>query len=174
MKDYETLLMLELSRRNMDYVAKCIGDDKNEFEQLMQIVLYGKFPVAQRAAWVMDICLLYYPHLLTPYVELLIEALPRFGNDGVKRAAVKALSMREIPEKYEGLLFDWCFCWLQSSDMPVSIKVHCMQILANIAERYPDLAGELQTVIKEQLPRNSAGFASCGRKILKRFSQFTS
>jgi hypothetical protein len=98
----------------------------------------------------------------------LIDALPHFSNYGVKRQVVKALAVRDIPEKLEGQLADLCFDWLQSSVMPVAIKVHCMQILANITERYPDLAGELQTVIKEQMPRNSVGFTSRGRKILKR------
>ena len=160
--------MQQLSRRHMDYVAHCIGDDEKEFERLMAIVLYGKEPVVQRAAWAMDACLEARPELFSPYVEILIEALPRFANNGVKRQVVKALAARNIiPEKLEGQLADLCFVWLQSPDIPVAIKVHCMQILANIAARHPDLAVELRTVISEQIPRNSAGFASRGRKILK-------
>jgi len=166
--NYESLLMQQLSRRHMEYAAHCIGNDETEFEQLMDIVLHGKEPVVQRAAWAMDACMETHPELLSPYVEKLIEALPGFSNDGVKRQVVKALATREIPEKYEGSLADLCFCWLQSSVVPVAIKVHCMQILANIAVRYPDLSVELQTVINEQIPRNSAGFASRGRKILKK------
>ena len=96
-----------------------------------------------------------------------MEALPGFGNNGVKRQVVKALAAREIPEKYEGRMVDLCFRWLQSPKMPVAIKVHCMQILANITERHPDLAEELRIVIIEQIPRNSVGFSSRGRKILK-------
>jgi len=169
--DYEVLLMQQLSRRHMDYVAHCIGNDETEFEQLMDIVLHGKEPVVQRAAWAMDACLAVHPQLLSPYVETLIDALPRFSNDGVRRQVVKALAVREIPEKHEGQLADLCFCWLQSPVMPVAIKVHCMQILANIAIRYPDLSVELQTVINEQMPRNSVGFASRGRKILKQLQK---
>ena len=163
--------MQELSRCHMDYVAHCIGDSKKEFERLMLIVLHGKEPVVQRAAWAMDACIEAHPELLSPYVETLIDALPQFSNYGVKRQIVKALSVRDIPEKLEGQLADLCFDWLQSSAMPVAIKVHCMQILANITTRYPDLAVELQTVIREQMPRNSVGFASRGRKILKRLIQ---
>ena len=164
--DYETLLMQQLSRRHMEYVAHCIGDNEKEFERLMDIVLHGNEPVVQRAAWAMDACLEIHSELLSPYVETLIVALPRFSNNGVKRQVVKALSERNIPEKFEGQMTDLCFGWLQSSAVPVGVKVHCMQVLANIASRYPDLAVELQTVISEQIPRNSAGFASRGRKIL--------
>ena len=164
--DYNVLLMQHLSRRHMEYVAHCIGNNEEEFEQLMAIVLQGEEPVVQRAAWAMDACLEMYPELLSPYVETLIDALPGFSNNGVKRQVVKALAECDIPEKLEGQLADLCFHWLQSSAMPVAIKVHCMQILANITVRHPDLAVELQTVINEQIPRNSAGFASRGRKIL--------
>lgn len=166
--NYEPLLMQQLSRRNMEYVAHCIGDDATEFERLMAVVLHGEEPVAQRAAWAMDVCIETYPWLLTPYVETLMEALPRFVNNGVRRQVVKALSVREIPEKSEGALAGLCFEWLQSSAVPVGVKVHCMQILANIAARHPNLSGELRVVINEQIPRNSAGLASRGRKILKK------
>ena len=179
--DYETLLMKQLSRQHIDYVAHCIGDNEKEFARLMNIVLHGKEPVVQRAAWAMDVCLEKHPNLLTPYVESLIKALSAvkdpdrvgengFHNNGVKRLSLKALASRSIPEKYEGEMVDLCFRWMQASDVPVAIKVHCMQILANITERHPDLAEELRTVIIEQIPRNSVGFSSRGRKILKKFN----
>ena len=167
MIDYEVLLMRQLSRRHMEYVAHCIGDNENEFQRLMTIVLHGREPVVQRAAWAMDACLYVHPELLSPYVETLMDALPHFRNDGVKRQVVKALAVRDIPENLEGQLADLCFRWLQSPVVPVGIKVHCMQILANITARHPDLAVELQAVINELIPRNSAGFVSRGRKILK-------
>ena len=166
--DYENILMRELSRRHVESVAHCIDDNEKEFARLMNIVLYGKEPVVQRAAWAMDACIEKHPELLSPYVETLINALPCFSNNGVKRQVVKALAAREIPEKFEGEMVDLCFRWLQSPDMPVAIKVHCMQILANITERHPDLAKELRTVIIEQIPRNSVGLSSRGRRILKK------
>jgi len=166
--DYAILLMQQLSRQHVEYVAHCIGDNEKEFARLMDIVLHGKEPVIQRAAWAMDACLEKHPELLSPFVETIIDALPEFTNNGVKRQMVKALAVHEIPEKYEGEMVDLSFRWLQSPDTPVAIKVHCMQILANITERHPDLAEELRTVIMEQIPRNSAGFSSRGRKILKK------
>ena len=170
MIDYQTLLMKQLSRQHIDYVAHCIGDSEKEFGRLMDIVLHGREPVVQRAAWAMDACMEAHPEFLLPYVETLIEALPRFSNNGVIRQVVKALVALNIPEEYEGQLADFCFCRLQSAEVPVAIKVHCMQILANITVLHPDLAGELRTVIIEQIPRNSVGFASRGRKILKQLS----
>ena len=170
--NYGDLLMQQLSRRHIDYVAHCIGDYKKEFERLMDIVLHGHEPVVQRAAWAMDACLEQHPELLAPYVETLIAALPRFSNNGVRRQVVKSLAVRnDIPEKLEGQLADLCFDWLQSPELPVAVKVHCMQILANITKRYPDLAVELRTVIIEQIPRNSVGFSARGRKILGELSK---
>ncbi len=168
--DYEVLLMQQLSRRHMEYVAHCIGNNEKEFAALMSIVFHGKSPVIQRAAWAMDACLEKYPELIIPYADALMDTLPQFTNDGVKRQIVKALAERDIPESHEGQMTDLCFQWLQSSTIPVAIKVHCMQILANITAKYPGLAAELSTVIREQIPRNSVGFASRGKKILKQLS----
>ena len=169
--DYKTLLMQQLSRRHIEYVAHCIGNNEKEFERLMDIMLYDKEPVVQRAAWAMGVCLEKRPELLSPYVETLIEELPRFSNNGVKRQVLKALTTCDISENFKGKIADLCFCWLQASDTPVGVKIHCMQILSNIAVQHPDLALELRTVIIEQIPRNSVGFASRGRKILKQLSQ---
>ncbi|MDR2036679.1 MAG: hypothetical protein LBQ60_02010 [Bacteroidales bacterium] len=163
---YSELLMRELSRTNMDYVAHCVGNDKDSFAGLMDIVLYGKPPVVQRAAWAMTACLEKYPYLIDPYVGLLIERLPILKPDGVKRQVVKALSGLDIPEVAQGTLADICFEWLQSAEIQVAVKVHCMQILANLVTQYPDLATELQVAIREQIPRNSVAFASRAKKIL--------
>ncbi len=171
--NYEVLLMKELSRRNMEYVAYCIGDDQAKFDGLMQLVLNATEPVVQRAAWAMDACLVSHPWLLLPYLETVIDALPRVSNDGVKRQIVKALSSNDIPESREGKITDICFNWLQSSTVPVAIKVHCMQILANVTVKYPELAPELQTIIQEQIPRNSIGFSSRGKKILNQLRKST-
>ena len=93
--------MQQLSRRHVEFVAHCIGNSEKEFERLMNIVMHGEEPVVQRAAWAMDACLEAYPELLSPYVETLIDALPQFSNNGVKRQVVKALAVRDIPEKFE-------------------------------------------------------------------------
>ena len=170
---YEMLLMKESSRRQMDCVAHCIGNDEQEFARLMEIVVHRKETVAQRAAWAMDACLEKYPELLSPYVETLIDALPSLANNGVKRQIVKALAVRDIPESRQGRLTDLCFQWLQSSTTPVAVKVHCMQILANITAGHPGLATELQAVIREQIPRNSVGFSARGKKILKQLGKIT-
>ena len=169
--DYKSLLMQQLSRLHVDYVAHCIGNSEKEFGRLMNIVLHGREPVVQRAAWAMDACLDSHPEFLTPYVKTLVDALPRFRNNGVIRQVVKALAARNIPEDLEGQLVDFCFYRLKSAETPVAIKIHCMQILANITVRHPDLSGELRTVIIEQIPRNSVGFSSRGRKILKQLSK---
>ena len=107
--DYAILLMQQLSRRHVEYVAHCIGDNEKEFARLMNIVLYGKEQVVQRAAWAMDACMEKHPELLSPFVETIIDALPGFTNNGVKRQMVKALAVREIPEKYEGEMVDLSF-----------------------------------------------------------------
>jgi hypothetical protein len=100
-------------------------------------------------------------------MELLIDGLPNFSSDNAKRQAVKTLAEERIPEDLEGKLVDLCFNWIQSADMQVSIKVHCMQIIANISQKHPALASELKAVLIEYIPRNSAGFAARARNIFK-------
>ncbi|MDR1666564.1 MAG: hypothetical protein LBS03_02570 [Bacteroidales bacterium] len=159
------------SRRNIDNTADRIGDSAEKFDRLMQLVFHGNPDIAPRAAWAMDACLSRHPEWIQPYLCGMIDRLPHITTDGTKRQIVKNLSTTAIPESHEGKIVDCCFRWLQSPKTPVAVKVHCMQILANITARHPELAGELRHLIEEQMPHSSAAFRSRGRKLLAVLSQ---
>ena len=160
-------LLAELSHFNMHYIADAIGTDSKYFDVIMKMILEDEDPIPPRAAWVAELVTQKNPDLLEPYLGKIIDGLPNYTHPGTRRNILKILMRTKIPEEYQGLLIDICFQWIQEENKKVASKVYAMQIIENHLQQYPELATELYEVVQDQFERNSAGFKSRGRKVLK-------
>ena len=163
--DIRAQLLSELSRTNIDFTIHTLGNDKNHFKELIDIILKEEDPLPMRASWVVEGITSNYPELILPYMKPLIKNLRKFTHPGTLRNLLKTFSRMNIDEKYHGELVDVCFEWLAKDDKPVAVKVFSMQIIANIIHIYPELKNEFLEILDEQIPRNTAGFKSRARKI---------
>jgi len=110
--------------------------------------------------------------LAPPYFNRMIDRMLQPGvHDAVKRNVLRILQDVEIPTRLAGKIATICFDLLGSAKEPIAVKVFAMTVLANIAQREPDLKREITILIEQQMPTGSAGFRSRGRKILKRLEQ---
>ncbi|MFZ5940121.1 MAG: hypothetical protein ACOYXB_06065 [Bacteroidota bacterium] len=149
-----------------DRIISEIGSSQENFDELVSLMIFEDDPVSWRAAWVADYCDEACPGLATRHLPALIRQLPK-KSDGFRRSCLRMISRHKVGPKEQGRLADLCFNWMVTETVPVAIKVHCMQILANLTQQYPELTGELVMVIEDQLDLNSAGFKSRGKMILK-------
>ena len=92
-------------------------------------------------------------------------------HDAVPRNNLALMSAWDIPEEYWDDLYALCFEILENPQKAIAIRVHAMQILANIASKLPDLIPELKLVIEAHIPNASRGFQSRGKKLLKQLSK---
>jgi len=165
--DIRSQLLSELSRRNIDFTIHTLGNNKEYFRELMTIILKEKDPLPMRASWAAEGITAKYPELIEPYINDLVKHLKQFTHTGTIRNVLKMLTRVKLEEKYHGRMVDTCFNWLSGDDMPVAVKVHSMQILANLIPLYPELKNEFLDILNEQVPRNSPGFVARVRKIKK-------
>jgi len=163
--DIRTQLLSELSRRNVDYTIFALKNNEDHFGELIRIILHEKDPLPMRASWVVEGITAQYPDMILPYMKDLIRKLRHFTHPGTLRNILKIFSRMDIDKKYHGQLADICFDWIAEEKKPVAVKVYAMQILARLIRIYPELKNELLELIDQQLPRSSAGFKSCARKI---------
>ncbi len=92
-------------------------------------------------------------------------------HDAVKRNVIRILQFIAIPEKLLGVVTSVCFEYLASPNEPIAVRVFCMTVLANIAQKEPDLKNELRLTIQRQLSHGSTGFCSRARKVLDSLEQ---
>jgi hypothetical protein len=164
----EELLLVETSRRNTDLVADMVLQRKELFESLFEVFLRNEEPVSRRAAWVVDTVTEKMPELLTVCTKSIIEKLPGFTHDGMKRQSLRMLSRAELSSEDLGPLMNICFDWLISPGESVAVKVYSMDILYRISQSEPDLKKELADSIEWRIEEETAGFQSKGKKILKK------
>lgn len=157
----------ELSRRNTDYIAHWIGENPKRYKQIMEIVFAESPGIQMRAAWVISVVSDKYPILFKTYTHRVISNIKKFEHSGTRRLLLRQLAAIEIPEKHYGKVYDTCFNWLMSKDEPPAVKVYCMQILVNIAEKLPDLKREIRLILEELANHESPAIKSRSKLLLK-------
>jgi len=166
----EEMLLAGLSRFNTDLTANYIGKDQEHFNLLLDLMINGRPPIPQRAAWVVAIVVEKYPWLIKPYISKLIDLLPGFQHWGIQRCLLSVYQKIDIPETKLGEMFDICYKYLNDTKVPIAVRVFAMQILYNISLKEPELQGELKLLIESHFDTGSAGYQSRAKKILKKLS----
>ena len=164
-------LLAEHSKPQAQRIAQYIGDDADRFSELIKLIMTEEYRIVQRASWVLRHCFELKPELVLPHLDAMVKKLREPSHDAYRRNTLAILSEIDIPEHLMGDLADLCFSWLESREIPVAIRVHSMEVLYQICQHEPELAGELVMLIEMYLPHESAGFVSRGRKVLKKLKK---
>ncbi len=165
--DIRAQLLRGNTKENIQHVKEWIGAEPDRFATLMHLFMNDEYRVVQRAAWVVSDTLMCYPALAAPHLAALLKSLENPPHPAVLRNVLKVLAEAVVvPERYEGELADKTFRILATPTLPVAIHVHAMQVLANLCQKYPELASELRIILEDQLPHGSTGYRSRAGKIL--------
>lgn len=144
-----------------------VKDDNRLFNKLFQFIFSDDKRLAMRSCWIIDNASEEFPDLLSDKLPEIIDALLSTKNGSLKRHFTRILCRYEIPENYLGAIVNRSFELLAPSE-PVSVRVHAMQLLFNIARIVPDLKGELILVIENlREEESSAGFINRSGKLLQ-------
>jgi hypothetical protein len=161
-------LLVDMSRKNADYILHYLNNDPKLFKELLDIMFNGSPPLPHRASWIVTLITDKYPELFKPYLKKIISYVENCDNSSIRRNLLRSIAEYEIPEPLQGKLFDYCYKWLQSRFEPPAVKVHCMEILYNISQGEPDLKNELKLILEELSNHESPAVKSrCGKLLMK-------
>jgi len=164
-------ILEEHSKAQEDKIARYIGTNSERFDELMQLIFHDEYRVVQRAAYSLKKVGDKYPSMILPYLDQMIPLLRKDGiHVAYRRNSLSIISGVKIPEKHLGELADICFGFLESRQETVAVRVHAIEILAQVCEYEPELSNELKLLIEEFMPHESAGFKARGKRILKKLS----
>jgi len=158
-------LLVEMSRRNTEMIARYIGNDPKLFKEVVDLVFAGKQPLALRASWVLSVVTDKYPGLLEPYITEIISSLEKFDHPGIRRNLLRYIASNNVPEEEDGLIYDICCRYILSRSEPPANKVHAMQIVFNIAQKEPELKREVRLVFEGLKDHESVAINSRLRKL---------
>lgn len=166
-------LLTYRSKQEVVRLANRIGGSQDQFDALISVMLSEDYRLAQRAAWVVSHCAQKSPNLLQKHLKSMIDNLKNDIPGAVERNTLRVLQFAELPEELLGITAEVCFNYLLSGSSAVAVKVYAMTILGNISKKYPELSGELKTILEEQLPFGSAGFRSRAKRILRNIDKLS-
>lgn len=154
---------------NIELVVESAVNKPQEFDLLFSIAIHHPKQRSWRAAYLVDKIHDKNPAIVLPYLPAIIEHVKEEKNDSKRRHWLKLIAMNEVPEKYFGLLFDYCLETFTSGKEAVAVRVHAMQILFNITEKEPDLKPELLQIIEHEIEYHpTAGIRSRGKKLVSK------
>ena len=161
-------ILKEHSKAQCTKIVKWVGDRQDRFDELYKLFLHDKYRVVQRSAWPVSFCVIAHPSFLNRHWKGFIKNLQKpILHDAVKRNSVRLLQDIAIPERYQGEIMNICFSWLESPSETLAVKVFSMTVVGKLAKQYPEIIPELILLIEDQLPRQTAGFKSRAKKVLK-------
>lgn len=165
--DIEQYLLAEHSKAQCLRIVDHIGNDKGRFASLMKLFLRGPYRLTQRAAWPLSICIEKYPELINPWYSKLLNKLEEPGtHNAVTRNIVRTLQFVKIPKRHQGRVMSICFDQIADPQAAAAVKAFSIGILQNMVKEYPEIAGELRTIIEERWDQETPAFHSRGRKLL--------
>jgi len=170
--DLPELLKDELFKENKDRIVAWIGKDKDRFKSLIDLFFTGDNRIAQRAAWPLSYCVRNHPDLISPYYKGLLDNLDRKDiRPAVVRNTVRLLQDVTIPKKFHGRIMNKCFDLVQLPETPIAVKAFSLTVLSNLAEEYPEIAGELRLIIEDQWDQATPAFRSRAKLALKKMDR---
>jgi hypothetical protein len=160
---------MEQSKAQCDKIVKWIGDDKVRFAELMNLFFGGEYRITQRAAWPMSYCVRHHASLVKPYFKKLLDELEmKTGHPAAKRNIVRLFQFVEIPKRYQGRLMSICFGFIESPEGAIAVKAFSLTILENLCKQYPEILGEIKTIINTRWEQETPAFRSRAKKILNK------
>jgi 8-oxo-dGTP diphosphatase len=171
--DLQTMINGMMGMQEADWVATSAIENPAIFNKLLEYSYSQDRKLAFRSSWTLTKACDKFPELIYPHLPKIIESLPMFDNESVKRSFLRIVSLCDVgilSTRHHGILADHCFSMLRSGYSAIAVKAYSMEILYNLSVIYPELGSELSSSIRILMEDASAGIEAKGKSILKKIS----
>lgn len=157
------------SRATAQTIADGIINGILSLDELIEIFYSQDMRSCQHSSWALELIARQSPSLLEPYMSRMIAELDNSkAIQGVYRNTMRVWQFMPISQDYEGEVLDKAFEYFSAPQMAVAIRVFAMTICTNLAERFPELAPEIITVIEDNWDHTTPAWRSRGKMELRR------
>ena len=169
------LLSKKASRANSFKVVELVGEDYENYKELIGLIIENVSPITEKAAWAMNHCFDNGGGFFGDYFLEMAQVLAdREYSDSVKRNIVRIFQFIDIPEQFQASIIDSCFALVTNKKTAIAVKAFSLGVLEKMSKIYPELKNELVAVIEDLLPKASSGLKNRGQHILRRIKNKSS
>lgn len=132
------------AKSSVNKLIKHIRDDKEIFKELMEFVFGKDERLSRYASWVMTHCCETQLQLIKPYFKKLVDDLKNEKlHHANKRNYFRVFQEVDIPEKFQGELYDLGIKFALSANETIAVRVFALTTSYNIAKKHRELLNEL-------------------------------
>lgn len=171
--DFQEIVDNMMSNKEAEWIADSAIQNPAIFLKLYEYSFSDNNHLAFRSSWTLSKVCDRFPEMIVPYLPKIVQTLDKIENVSTLRSFLRIISLSDLSvfsTREHGILADFCFNILKSSDSAVAVKAYSMETLYKLAILYPELSNELSSTIMIMIEDASAGVKARGRSILAKLS----
>jgi 8-oxo-dGTP diphosphatase len=157
-------------------VAHSAVSDTVLLSQLVTLSSSREKRVGFMASWALSKVSDMNTEVLSPFLAVMIDALPGVPNESVQRSFMRVImksNIGNIPRSHHAKLIEYCLGIMHTANTPVAPKAYGMEILASLCGLYPDMINEVAVAVQMAVNDASGGMKAAGRKVIARLKDKT-
>ena len=154
------------------------SDERFSAKDLILLSFHQDEHIGFRAAWILERVYSYHQKRFLPQIKYFLEKLPSQQNRSALRHYVKILAfmtnkkasveIKTIINCYDtNPIMEVVFAWLIDEKIPVAVKSHCLNILANLVPKHDWIKNELIETMEFLINKESIAFFAKVKQIRK-------
>ena len=162
-------------------VEELASNETYSAKYLMDLSFDRDEQIGFRAAWILERVYSNHQERFLPYVNYFLEKLPTQHNLSALRHYVKIMAymtnrkanteIKSIINSYDTTqILEVVFAWLIDEKIPVAVKSHCLNILANLVPKHNWIRNELIETMEFLADKESIAFFAKVKQIRKQLS----
>lgn len=171
-------LKTTLQKSKVQKLASIAAEQTFSVQELIDITFHQDEQIAFRAAWILENIFSLHQERFLPYATYFLVKFPAQNNLSARRHYSKILALmtkknasaalKELLADYDtGSLVNTVFSWLIDEKVPVAIKSHCLNTLANLHTKHSWIKEELIQTMDFLVDKESIGFYAKVKQIRK-------
>lgn len=171
-----------LSKTKVDLLAQIAANQSNAVKDIIDLTFHAEEQIGFRAAWILENVYINNPAGFVPFITYFLDNFSKQNNLSARRHYGKILALltkknanqeiKGILEKYQtDELVETTFAWLIDEQVPVAIKSHCLNILANFCTKHPWIKDELLETMDYLVDKESIAFFAKVKQIRKQLKK---
>ncbi len=173
-----TILKSTLSKKEVEELARIIVRSEVSIQELIDLTFHGEEQVGFRASWILETLYIQNVAAFIAYSTYFLTRFHQQENLSSRRHFGKILALmtaRKAPQPIKELinhyetdeLVETVFSWLIDDKVPVAVKSHCLNILANLTTKHDWIKNELIETMDFLIDKESIAFYAKVKQIKK-------
>jgi hypothetical protein len=167
-----------LSKSKVELLAQIAAKQADAVKEVIDLTFHPEEKIAFRAAWILENIYISNPDHFASFVCYFLDHFARQNNLSARRHYGKILALitkKNAPSVIKIVLDNYnteplvetTFAWLIDDGVPVAIKSHCLNILANFCTKHSWVRDELIQTMEYLADKESIAFFAKVKQIRK-------